>query len=946
MKQKLIRRLTIICIIMALFCTGVCADSSFGEGLSWNLDNGVLTISSKTGSAGIMPDYDTVTEGDGAPPWASEKEHITSLEISDGITSIGEYSFWNCESMTYARLPESLTSIGKAAFLYCSGLNTMTIPENVERIGDWAFVHCHSLRYIRIPQTTVEIGESVFEECYNLNDIYYGGTEEQWNAIQWGDEAQYLSGVNIHFEDYDLKSSGDCGQNLHWELDDGVLTISGTGDMIDFAGTEDIPWYNLNEFIIQVVVEQGVTSIGNNAFLECYLMEQVSLPEGLVRIGDTAFEVCTSLKKISLPASLQHIGEGAFVKCNASRISVAEGNTAYYSENNVLFDQSGTHLILYASNQDGTSYIIPDGVKYIETGAFFGALNLEQLTVSEGVYSIGEQAFQYSGLKEVYLPASLKDIGFWAFYGCDDLTDIWYNDLSNKWFKVKMADGDCTLARVKVHFADGDVGTGSVNLGSVVAEGRCGPDVYWQKDAYGTLRIYGNGSTYDFKLTGTYNVGDETFFPTWIFQDPAARRVIIESGVTRIGRGTFTDVPDIIKKTFHVALSDISDIYYTGTETQWQSFLENSSNSYNGLIENAMVFVNATVRSTEDQFEEEGWIQDDTGWWYQNADGTYPKACWQKIDGKWYHFDAKGYRQTGWLKISDIWYYFKADGVMTTGWLKIGSDYYYFNSNGSMAHDTWVGDYYLTSSGKMATDTWIDDKYVDSTGKYDPTKVKEGWVQNSTGWWYRYADGSYPKDQWAKIGGKWYHFDAKGYRQTGWLKISNTWYYFKADGVMATGWLKIGSDYYYFNSNGSMAHDTWVGDYYLLTGGKMARDTWIGDKYVDSTGKYDPTKVKEGWVQNSTGWWYRNADGTYPMRAWKKIDGKWYHFDDRGYRQTGWLKLNNTWYYLQTDGVMATGWLKIGSYYYYFNSNGSMAKDTWIGNYYVDVSGRWVKDAI
>ncbi len=62
--------------------------------------------------------------------------------------------------------------------------------------------------------------------------------------------------------------------------------------------------------------------------------------------------------------------------------------------------------------------------------------------------------------------------------------------------------------------------------------------------------------------------------------------------------------------------------------------------------------------------------------------------------------------------------------------------------------------------------------------------------------------------------------------------------------------------------------------------------------------------------------------------------------------QTGWLKLNGTWYYLKLNGVMATGWLKVGSNWYYFNSNGSMAKDTWIGNYYVDSSGKWIKDAV
>ena len=68
-----------------------------------------------------------------------------------------------------------------------------------------------------------------------------------------------------------------------------------------------------------------------------------------------------------------------------------------------------------------------------------------------------------------------------------------------------------------------------------------------------------------------------------------------------------------------------------------------------------------------------GWKKNSNGWWYQNADGTYPKSAWQKIDGEWYHFDSKGYMQTGWQKISGKWYYFNTGGDIVTGCYKIGS---------------------------------------------------------------------------------------------------------------------------------------------------------------------------------------------------------------------------------------------------------------------------------
>ena len=239
-----------------------------------------------------------------------------------------------------------------------------------------------------------------------------------------------------------------------------------------------------------------------------------------------------------------------------------------------------------------------------------------------------------------------------------------------------------------------------------------------------------------------------------------------------------------------------------------------------------------------------GWMKDDIGWWYRDANGSYPKNEWKQIDGKWYHFDDKGYMQTGWLKLNDTWYYLKSNGAMATGWLQIASDWYYFNDNGAMAHDTWKEDYYLTTSGKRAVDTWIGDYYVDETGKWDPTKFKEGWKQTSTGWWYQYEDGTYPKSEWKEINGIWYHFNEKGYMETGWIKLNDTWYYLKSSGAMVTGWLQIDSDWYYFNDNGAMAHDTWKGDYYLTSSGAMATNAWIGDYYVGENGKWVKDAVK------------------------------------------------------------------------------------------------------
>lgn len=207
---------------------------------------------------------------------------------------------------------------------------------------------------------------------------------------------------------------------------------------------------------------------------------------------------------------------------------------------------------------------------------------------------------------------------------------------------------------------------------------------------------------------------------------------------------------------------------------------------------------------------------------------------------------------------------------------------------------------------------------------------KEGWKKDGKGWWYQNADGSYPKNQWKKVGSNWYHFNTSGYMQTGWLKLGNTWYYLKSGGEMATGWLKLGNSWYYFKSGGEMVTgwlklgNTW---YYMKASGVMAANEWVdnGKSYVNASGKYVPGQKKytEGWKKDSKGWWYQNLDGSYPKNQWKKISGNWYHFDAKGYMQTGWYRE--------------------GGYVYYLKSNGAMAANEWVenGKYYFDANGHW-----
>ncbi|MGN1047013.1 MAG: leucine-rich repeat domain-containing protein, partial [Eubacteriales bacterium] len=181
---------------------GTTASGTCGSNLTWTLDSaGKLTIS----GSGDMYNYTSSSRA----PWYDYRSSITNVIIQDGVMSIGNYAFEYCSSLTSVNIPDSVTSIGKYAFYYCNNLasvnipdgvtsigssafsgcgsiTSVTIPDSVTSIGDYAFDGCSSLASVTIPDSVTSIGEGAFSDCSSLTDVYYYGTEEQWNAISIG----------------------------------------------------------------------------------------------------------------------------------------------------------------------------------------------------------------------------------------------------------------------------------------------------------------------------------------------------------------------------------------------------------------------------------------------------------------------------------------------------------------------------------------------------------------------------------------------------------------------------------------------------------------------------------------------------------------------------------------------------------------------------------------
>lgn len=195
---------------------------------------------------------------------------------------------------------------------------------------------------------------------------------------------------------------GGFGDGLLWEfVNTGVLTISGNGDMPDYDGGEEkTPWNDLEDLITEIVIEEGITSIGAYSFGHLPNLKDVSISESVKTIGEAAFESCSSLAEISVPEGVTDIGEWAFASCgNLTEVSLPY---SLHAISRAMFRDCGSLKTI----------ILPIGITEVGNYAFCECTTLESVFVPEGVIAIGEGAFQdCNNLRDLDLPESLTTIG-------------------------------------------------------------------------------------------------------------------------------------------------------------------------------------------------------------------------------------------------------------------------------------------------------------------------------------------------------------------------------------------------------------------------------------------------------------------------------------------------------------------------------------------------------
>lgn len=503
-----------------------------GDNATYTLTNrGVLTVTGE-GAIGAY-EYEE-------SPWAEYINWIRKVDIAEGITSVGDGAFNGCRNLGEIILPEGLTDVGMMSFYCCNAVTELKLPSTLKTIGDdafnssmieelvipdgvtyigaWAFLGAPTTK-VTIPESVTYIGEEAFGDGYT-------------ECVILGAKGSYAEEYALE-NGYSFKASvsavsGTIGSSITWLLDEaGTLTISGAGPIDSWGSDRKSPWYNYRENIVEVIVEEGITSLGGYSFWYNTVLEKVTIPES-VEYVDFYF-IWNESNLITIKGATyseayiyaQNRGYNFESTGLAAKKEVAAGNCgdeAIYS-----LDNYGTLTI---SGKGGiTQYY--DWYNY--------RADIKDIVIESGITSICSDAFTMCDeLKSVIIPVSVADIDFWSMPTGTGLVVKGYDPSAAKSFAENKGYTFESLGKAPL---------------TVIASGKCGEKATWSFDNYGLLKVEGTGAM-DFSATGGNVAGGVVLMSSaydvpWYDYKSQIKEVEIAEGITTVADYAFSECENL-----------------------------------------------------------------------------------------------------------------------------------------------------------------------------------------------------------------------------------------------------------------------------------------------------------------------------------------------------------------------------------------------------------------
>ncbi len=440
----------------------------------------------------------------------------TDLVLPDTINghsyAIYQYAFYDCDHLTSVTIGNGVTSIGANAFRDCDNLTSVTIGNGVTSIGEWAFYYCGNLTSVTIPDSVTSIGDYAFRYCYKLTSVHYTGTIDQWAMINFANYTSnplyyanrlYINGeevteVNLttatYINDYAFR---DCSHLTSVTIGNSVTSIGDeafyncyklievvnkssltidvesedngyvayyakqvlteTPTVSNFIKKDDYLFYNDNgsyylmgytgretNLVLPDDVNGNSYAIYQYAFVYCSNLTSVTIGNGVTKIGDCAFWACDQLTSITIPDSVTSIGSYTFSFC-----------------------------------YNLTSVTIGNGVTSIGDWTFF-CCNLTSVTIGNNVTRIGDEAFyNCSNLTSITIPDSVTSIGDDAFSNCSNLTEVYYTGTQSDWEAMEIGSYNTKLTNATRYYYSEEEPT---EEGNYWHYGENGEIIVWQKE--------------------------------------------------------------------------------------------------------------------------------------------------------------------------------------------------------------------------------------------------------------------------------------------------------------------------------------------------------------------------------------------------------------------------------------------------------------------------------